>query len=126
MTPPYSRKLIGYDATPQLAQWPGDARIAPQFVINYEKVAENSILQRDPAAESLLSGIVDTQHVLGARPYEYGSRTGFWRLHQVLTVRAAPVRFYGVTMAIERNSPPVHGRGHGGGWRRRLSVLYRR
>jgi hypothetical protein len=67
MTPPYPRDLIGYGAAPPHAQWPGDARIALQFVINYEEGSENSILHGDPASEAFLSEIVGAEPVLGAR-----------------------------------------------------------
>jgi peptidoglycan/xylan/chitin deacetylase (PgdA/CDA1 family) len=103
MPPPYPRDLIGYGATPPHAQWPGDARIALQFVINYEEGAENSILHGDPASEAFLSEIVGAEPVLGSRHmnieslFEYGSRAGFWRLHRVFAARSVTV--YGVALA---------------------------
>jgi peptidoglycan/xylan/chitin deacetylase (PgdA/CDA1 family) len=94
MPPPYPRDLIGYGATPPHAQWPRDARIALQFVINYEEGAENSILHGDPASEAFLSEIVGAEPVLGSRHmnieslFEYGSRAGFWRLHRVFAAHS--------------------------------------
>jgi putative urate catabolism protein len=113
MTPPYPRDLIGYGAAPPHAQWPGDARIALQFVINYEEGSENSILHGDPASEAFLSEIVGAEPVLGARHmnieslFEYGSRAGFWRLHRAFTARSVPVTVYGVAMALARNPEAV-------------------
>jgi putative urate catabolism protein len=111
----YPREMIGYGADPPHAQWPGEARIAVQFVINYEEGAENSILHGDPAAEALLSELVDAQPARGMRNmnmesfYEYGSRAGFWRLHRAFTARQVPVTVYGVAMALERNPEAVAG-----------------
>jgi len=113
MTPPYPRDLIGYGATPPHAQWPSDARIALQFVINYEEGSENSILHGDPASEAFLSEIVGAEPVLGTRQmnieslFEYGSRAGFWRLHRAFTARSVPVTVYGVAMALARNPEAV-------------------
>ena len=86
MTSIYLRDMIGYGAEPPHAQWPGGARIALQFVINYEEGAENSILHGDTAAEAFLSEWIGALPTFGMRNmnmeslYEYGSRAGFWRL----------------------------------------------
>jgi putative urate catabolism protein len=115
MAPPYPRDLIGYGATPPHAQWPDDARIALQFVINYEEGSENSILHGDRASEAFLSEIVGAEPVLGARHmnieslFEYGSRAGFWRLHHAFTARSISVTVYGVAMALARNPQAVAG-----------------
>src|ERR1700738_5631845 len=96
MTTPYPRDMIGYGAEPPHAQGPGEARIALQFVINYEEGAENSILHGDPAAEAFLSEWIGAQPTLGMRNmqmeslYEYGSRAGFWRLPRALTPAGPP------------------------------------
>jgi putative urate catabolism protein len=109
----YPRDMIGYGATPPHAQWPDDAKLALQFVINYEEGAENSILHGDAAAEAFLSEIIGAQPIAGARNmnmeslYEYGSRAGFWRLYRAFTSRELPVTVYGVAMALERNPPAV-------------------
>ena len=113
MTAPYIRDMIGYGATPPNARWPGDARIALQFVVNYEEGGENSILHGDPASEAFLSETIGALPVLGMRNmniesvYEYGSRAGFWRLHRAFTGRNLPVTVYAVAMALERNPPAV-------------------
>jgi len=109
MTAPYPRDLIGYGQTPPHPQWPHDARLALQFVINYEEGGENCILHGDPASEAFLSEIVGAQPLLGVRHmnmesmYEYGSRAGFWRLHRLFTQRQLPVTVYAVAMALERH-----------------------
>ena len=113
MSESYPRDMIGYGAEPPHARWPGEARLALQFVINYEEGAENAIFHGDPAAESFLSEWVGAQPTLGLRNmnmeslYEYGSRAGFWRLHRAFTARRVPVTVYGVAMALERNPPAV-------------------
>src|SRR5579863_10095875 len=101
--------MVGYGAEPPHAQWPGGARLALQFVINYEEGAENSILHGDPAAEAFLSEWIGATPALGMRNknmeslYEYGSRAGFWRLHRAFTERRMPITVYGVAMALQRN-----------------------
>lgn len=108
----YPRDLIGYGATPPPANWPGGARVALQFVINYEEGAENCLLHGDAHAETFLSDIV------GARPwparhmnmeslYEYGGRAGFWRLHRLFREFDMPVTVFGVAMALQRNPEAV-------------------
>ena len=87
----YPRDLAGYGRTPPFADWPNGARIALQFVINYEEGGENNILHGDAASEAFLSEIVGAAPWLGQRHmnmesiYEYGSRAGFWRLHRMFT-----------------------------------------
>ncbi|MEN0044775.1 MAG: allantoinase PuuE [Pseudomonadota bacterium] len=109
----YPRDLIGYGAEPPQAQWPGSARVAVQFVVNYEEGGENSILHGDPASEAFLSEIVGASAYEGQRHmnmesiYEYGSRAGFWRLHRMFTSRNIPVTVFGVAMALERNPDAV-------------------
>ncbi len=109
----YPRDLIGYGQTPPNANWPGGARIAVQFVINYEEGAENCILHGDEASEAFLSEMVGTppipamRHMSMESLYEYGSRAGFWRLHRLFTDRGLPLTVYGVAMAMERNPAAV-------------------
>lgn len=111
MTDPncYPRNLIGYGAQPPHPRWPGDARLALQFVINYEEGGENCILHGDPASEAFLSESVGAQPLPGVRNlaiesvYEYGSRAGFWRLYRLFRDRRLPVTVYAVAMALERN-----------------------
>jgi putative urate catabolism protein len=109
----YPRDMIGYGARPPHPQWPDRARLALQFVINYEEGGESNILHGDAASEAFLSEIVGAQPWPGARHlnmesiYEYGSRAGFWRLHRLFTERNLPVTVYGVAMALERNPAAV-------------------
>ncbi|MFG1340594.1 allantoinase PuuE [Xanthobacter autotrophicus] len=110
---PYPRDLIGYGRTPPHARWPGDARIAVQFVVNYEEGGENSVLHGDNASEAFLSEIIGAQpwprqrHMNMESIYEYGARVGFWRLHRLFTERAMPVTVYGVATALARNPDAV-------------------
>ena len=108
-TTPYPRDLIGYGAKPPQANWPGQARIAVQFVLNYEEGGENSILHGDAASESFLSEMVSAQPYPGQRHlsmeslYEYGSRVGVWRILQVFQERQLPLTVFGVGMALLRH-----------------------
>lgn len=105
----YPRDLIGYGRNPPDPRWPNGARIAVQFVINYEEGGENNILHGDAASEAFLSEIVGAQALHGVRHmnmesiYEYGSRAGFWRLHRMFTERDMPVTVYAVATALDRN-----------------------
>jgi putative urate catabolism protein len=111
--PRYPRDLIGYGRNPPDPRWPGKARIAVQFVINYEEGGENSILHGDKASEAFLTD------VLGARPwpgqrhmniesmFEYGSRAGFWRLRRIFIERKLPVTVFGVATALARSADAV-------------------
>ncbi len=105
----YPRDLVGYGARPPHPRWPGDARIAVQFVINYEEGGENCILHGDEASEAFLSEIVGAAPWAGQRHmnmesiYEYGSRAGFWRLHRMFTERKLPVTVFGITSAMARH-----------------------
>lgn len=106
------RDLVGYGAVPPAAQWPGGARVAVQFVINYEEGAENSVLNGDKGSEAFLSDMVGAvSHPARAMAmeslYEYGSRAGFWRLHRLFTSRGVPVTVFGVAAALEMNPVAV-------------------
>ena len=109
----YPRDMIGYGGRPPEAAWPDGARIAVQIVLNYEEGGENCILHGDAASEAFLSEIVGAQPLPGVRHmnmeslYEYGSRAGFWRLHDLLTRSGVPVTVFGVAMALERNPAAV-------------------
>jgi OHCU decarboxylase len=113
MTDAYPRDMIGYGRTPPFADWPGGARIALQFVINYEEGGENNILHGDAASEAFLSEIVGAAPWPGQRHknmesiYEYGSRAGFWRLYRMFVDRDLPVTVYAVATAMARNKPAV-------------------
>ncbi|CZT35852.1 allantoinase PuuE [Rhizobium sp. 9140] len=107
------RDLVGYGRHLPEVQWPGEARIAVQFVVNYEEGGESTIMDGEKASESLLSEIVGAQPWPGQRNlnmesiYEYGSRAGFWRLWRLFTSRNVPVTVYGVTLAMARNPDAV-------------------
>ncbi|MEB3295384.1 MAG: allantoinase PuuE [Synechococcales bacterium] len=109
----YPRDMVGYGATPPPVTFPHQAKIAVQFVINYEEGGENCILHGDPASEAFLSEIVGAQALPGVRHmnmesiYEYGSRSGFWRLYRLFTSRNIPVTVYGIAMALMRNPEAV-------------------
>ncbi|NRB00278.1 MAG: allantoinase PuuE [Rhodobacteraceae bacterium] len=108
-TPPrYPRDFRGYGPTPPDPQWPGDARIAVQFVVNYEEGGENALIHGDEGSEAFLSEIVGAASWPGQRHwnmesiYDYGARAGFWRLHRMFTAREIPVTVYGVATALAR------------------------
>jgi putative urate catabolism protein len=111
--PNYPRDLVGYGANPPQVQWPGSARIAVQFVINYEEGAENCVLHGDEASEAFLSEIVAAVPIPGQRHmnmesiYEFGARAGFWRLYRLFRQRKMPVTVFGVAMALQRNPAVV-------------------
>ena len=110
--PPYPRDMIGYGAELPRVVWPGEARVAVQFVINYEEGGESNLLHGDATSESFLSEIIGARaykarHKSMESLYEYGSRAGFWRLHRLFTAYGYPVTVYGVTMAMARNPPAV-------------------
>ncbi len=110
----YPRDLVGYANQPPAAAWPKGAKLAVQFVINYEEGGENCVLHGDPASEKFLSEIVGADAIPNMRHmnmesiYEYGSRVGFWRLHRLFTERDIPVTVYGVAMALARNPKAVN------------------
>jgi putative urate catabolism protein len=109
----YPRDLRGYGAQPPVAAWPDGARIAVQFVLNYEEGAENCVLHGDAASEAFLSEIVGAAPIVGQRHmnmeslYEYGSRAGFWRLHRLFDRQKIPLTVFGVAMALQRNPEAV-------------------
>jgi len=104
----YPRDLVGYGRTPPDARWPGGARVAVQFVLNYEEGAENSVLHGDPASEQFLSEIVGAaaypdRHMSMESIYEYGSRVGVWRILKEFEKRGLPLTVFGAAMALERH-----------------------
>ena len=109
----YPRDLAGYGRNPPHPRWPNDARIAVQFVLNYEEGGENCILHGDAASEAFLSEIVGAQAWPGQRHmnmesiYEFGSRAGFWRLWRMFTARNMPLTVFAVTTAMARNPDAV-------------------
>jgi len=117
----YPRDLCGYGEAPPQANWPNGARIAVQFVINYEEGGENCVLHGDATSEAFLSDIVGAVPFQGARHmnmeslYEYGARAGFWRLQRLFTRHNLPVTVFAVAMALQRN-PEVVAAMQAAGW----------
>ncbi len=109
----YPRDFRGYGQHVPNPDWPDGARLAVQFVVNYEEGGENCILHGDTASEAFLSEIVGAEPIEGQRHmnmeslYEYGARAGFWRLHRMFTDNGMPVTVFGVAMALERNPEAV-------------------
>ena len=109
----YPRDLIGYGRNPPNPRWPGGARVAVQFVINYEEGGERSVLHGDATSEAFLSDVLGAQPWPGQRHmnvesmYEYGSRAGFWRLWRVFTERGLRVTVFGIANALARNPDAV-------------------
>ncbi|WP_431263397.1 allantoinase PuuE [Roseateles chitinivorans] len=108
VSPGYPRDLVGYGEHPPHAQWPGQARIAVQFVLNYEEGGENSVLHGDAGSEQFLSEMFNppafpARHLSMEGIYEYGSRAGVWRLLREFEKRALPLTVFGVSMALERH-----------------------
>lgn len=105
----YPRDLIGYSDQPPHAHWPDDARVAVQFVLNYEEGGENCILHGDPASEKFLSEIIgaepfeDARHMSMESIYEYGSRAGVWRILELFRARKIPITVFAVAMAMQRH-----------------------
>jgi allantoinase len=104
----YPRDLIGYGRNPPQAQWPGGARIAVQFVLNYEEGGENALLHGDPGSEQFLSEMFNpasypARHLSMESIYEYGSRVGVWRILREFERRALPLTVFGVGMALQRH-----------------------
>ena len=126
---PYPRDFAGYGRTPPDPKWPGGARIAVQFVVNYEEGGENTVLNGDPASEVFLNETPGGTPVQGMRNpsmesmYEYGSRVGFWRLMRMFEERGLNFTSYAVGLAIEKNPEAaiaMHKAGHelaSHGWR---------
>ena len=104
----YPRDMRGYGANPPHPRWPGGARVALQFVLNYEEGAENSVLHGDAASETFLSEIIGAQafadrHLSMESLYEYGSRAGVWRVLRLFEARRMPLTIFAVAMALARN-----------------------
>jgi putative urate catabolism protein len=113
MSETYPRDLIGYGRSPPDPRWPGQARIAVQFVVNYEEGGERSILHGDKESEAFLSDVLGAvpwpgqRHMNVESMYEYGSRAGFWRLWRLFGERKLPVTVFGVAHALARNPGAV-------------------
>lgn len=125
----YPRDLVGYGRTPPDPRWPGGARLAVQFVLNYEEGGESNILHGDSYSEAYLSEIVGIAPIENDRNptmesmYEYGSRKGVWRLLDIFAAREIPLTVFAVAMALERNPEAARAMAEAGheiashGWR---------
>ena len=108
MSKKYPRNMVGYGSEVPKVTWPNNSRLALQIVLNYEEGAENNILHGDKYSETFLSEIVEAKPIKGRHMnmesfYEYGSRRGFWRLHNLFQTKKIPITIFGVAMALERN-----------------------
>ena len=108
MVKKYPRDMIGYGANNMKVVWPNNAKLALQIVLNYEEGAENSVLHGDKHSETFLSEIIGAQPIKGRHInmeslYEYGSKRGFWRIHELFQKKKIPLTIFGVAMALERN-----------------------
>jgi putative urate catabolism protein len=109
MADPVARDFVGYGSTPPDPRWPGGARIAVQFVVNYEEGGERSVLDGDPHAETFLSDMANAEpfqarHMSMESLYEYGSRAGVWRLLRIFEKFDTPLTIFAVARALERNA----------------------
>ena len=107
-TRPYPRDLVGYGRNPPHPEWPGQARIAVQFVLNYEEGGENAVLHGDVGSEQFLSEMFNPpsfpeRHLSMEGIYEYGSRAGVWRILREFEKRGLPLTVFGVGMALQRH-----------------------
>ena len=108
MSKKYPREMIGYGSKEPKIVWPNNAKLALQLVLNYEEGGENNVLHGDKYSETFLSEIIGAKafkgrHLNMESIYEYGSRRGFWRLHNIFQEKNIPVTIFGVAMALERN-----------------------
>ena len=104
----YSRDMLGYGQKLPKVKWPNNAKLALQIVLNYEEGSENCVLHGDKTSEVFLSEIIGAQPVKGRHInmeslYEYGSRRGFWRIHDLFQEKKIPITIFGVGMALEKN-----------------------
>ncbi len=104
----YPRNMIGYGSKTPIIKWPNGAKLALQIVLNYEEGSENCVLHGDKNSETFLSEIIGAQPIKGRHInmesfYEFGSRRGFWRLHELFQEKKIPITIFGVGMALERN-----------------------
>jgi len=109
MVKKYLRDMVGYGSKGIKVKWPNNSRIAVQFVLNYEEGAENCVLNGDKTSEIFLSEIIGAQPVKGRNMnmesiYEYGSKRGFWRIHELFQEKKIPLTIFGVGMALEKNN----------------------
>ncbi len=103
------RDYIGYGSNPPHPKWPNGARIAVNFVMNYEEGSEPSVQDGEDYTESGLTeahGLgspVQGRDLAAESMFEYGSRVGFWRLQRLFEERQLPLTVFGCALALERN-----------------------
>ena len=100
--------MIGYGSTNPNIKWPNNEKLAVQIVLNYEEGSENCVLHGDKTSEVFLSEItvgkpIRGRHINMESIYEYGSRRGFWRIHELFQEKKIPITIFGVGMALEKN-----------------------
>ena len=103
-----SRDFVGYGSKGKKISWPNQAKLALQFVLNYEEGGENSVLNGDKYSETFLSEIIGAKAIKGRHMsmesiYEYGSKAGFWRLDKLFKENKIPVTIFGVGLALKQN-----------------------
>jgi allantoinase len=108
----YPRDLRGYGRRPPHPRWPGEARIALQFVLNHEEGGENCVLDGDLASETFLSEIIGAaafpmRHMSMESLFEFGSRAGLWRVLRAFEQRRLPLTVFGVARALERHPEAI-------------------
>ena len=105
------RDFVGYGGTPPDPRWPNGARLALNFVLNYEEGSEYSMMDKDGVSDMALTELASAAVPRGDRDlaaesmFEYGSRVGFWRLHRLFQERGLPMTVYACALALERNAP---------------------
>ena len=109
----YPRDMVGYGQKLPKVEWPNHAKLALQIVLNYEEGSENCVLHGDKTSEVFLSEIIGAQPIKGRHInmeslYEYGSRRGFWRIHELFQEKKIPITIFGVGMALENNLEVCH------------------
>jgi putative urate catabolism protein len=111
--PPYPRDMVGYAGKPPVIRWPNNGKIAVQFVLNFEEGGENCVLHGDKTSETHLTDLGGQSIPHNGRNlsvesiFEFGSRTGFWRLHDLFMSYSIPVTVFGVGMALQKNPQVV-------------------
>ena len=118
MTKNKSRNMIGSGSKDKKISWPNNAKLALQFVLNYEEGAENCVLNGDKYSETFLSEIIGAKPVKGRNIsmesiYEYGSRAGFWRLDKLFKEKKIPVTIFVFGFALKQNLEVCNAIKHG-------------
>lgn len=124
------RDFIGYGKRCPQVVWPQQARLALNFVLNYEEGAEQNVLDGDRQSENYIVDFPGIESLEGQRSFlaeslfEYGSRVGVWRLLRLFEEFSIPITVFATGLALERNLPlaqhlgerPHEIAGHGYRW----------